>query len=113
MTVGQRIKQKRLELGMTQEELAEKMGYNGKSSVCMAETKGDNITTTKVEKFAKALGVSPMWLMFGEDVESESPENEAELIERAKKYYDLYTKASPEVQNAVELLLKTSQQNND
>ena len=113
MTVGERIKQRRLELGLTQEELAKRMGYNGRTSVCVAEQRGDNVTTTRVAKFAKALGVSPMWLMFGEDVESESPENEAELIERAKKYYDLYTKASPEVQNAVELLLKTSQQNND
>ena len=63
MTVGNRIKQRRLELGLTQTELAERMGYSGKSSVCAAETGGDNITTTKVRKFAKALGVSFRYLM--------------------------------------------------
>lgn len=68
MTVGQRIKQKRIELGWTQEQLARKMGYSGKSAVCMAETKGDNITTTKVEKFAKALGVTSRYLMGWEDI---------------------------------------------
>jgi transcriptional regulator with XRE-family HTH domain len=63
MTVGSRIKQRRLEMGLTQSELAEKMGYSGKTSVCMAEKGGDNITTTKVKKFAEALGVSFRYLM--------------------------------------------------
>lgn len=56
MTVGERIKKKREELGLSQSELAQKMGYAGKSSVCRAETYGNNITTDKVRKFAKALG---------------------------------------------------------
>lgn len=63
MTVGERIKLKRIELGMSQEELAAKMGYSGKSSVCKAETYGDSITTAKVTKFAKALGVTESYLM--------------------------------------------------
>ena len=117
MTVGERIKQRRLELGLTQEELAKRMGYNGRTSVCVAEQRGDNVTTTRVAKFAKALGVSQMWLMFGDEADEEAglydPDAETELIERAKKYYALYSKASPEVQNAVELLLKSSQQNQD
>ena len=57
-----------MELGMTQSELAEKMGYKGKTSVCAAETKGDNITTTKITKYAKALGVSIKYLMGYEDI---------------------------------------------
>lgn len=67
MTVGNRIKQCRLNLGMTQEELAAKMGYNGKSTISAAENCGDNITTTKVRKFADALGVSFRYLMGYED----------------------------------------------
>ena len=67
MTVGNRIKQCRLDLGMTQDELAAKMGYNGKSTVSAAENCGDNITTTKVRKFADALGVSFRYLMGYED----------------------------------------------
>lgn len=63
MQVGERIKKRRLELGLTQEELAKKMGYSGKSSVCKAETWGDEITTAKVHKFAKALDCSYEYLM--------------------------------------------------
>lgn len=63
MTVGNRIKKRREELGLTQEELAQIMGYRGKTSVCAAEKSGDNITTTKVHKFADALGVSFRYLM--------------------------------------------------
>lgn len=31
--IGQRIKQRRIELGMTQEELAHKMGYASKTTI--------------------------------------------------------------------------------
>lgn len=74
MTVGNRIKQCRLDLGMTQEELAIKMGYNGKSTVSAAENCGDNITTTKVKKFADALGVSFRYLMGYEDYPEDTPQ---------------------------------------
>lgn len=33
MTIGERIKKRRLELGMTQDELAKKLGYKSRSSV--------------------------------------------------------------------------------
>lgn len=77
MTVGERIKQKRIELGLTQEELAIKMGYKGKTSVCVAETKGDNVTTTKVMKFAKALGVSVQYLLGDLDEPQDTPKAQA------------------------------------
>lgn len=103
MTVGNRIKQRRIELGLTQTELAERMGYSGKTSVCAAENCGDNITTTKVKKFADALGVSSRYLMGYEDEERSAPDKATEL-------YELYSNASPEVQSAVELLLKSARQ---
>lgn len=63
MTVGERIKQRREELGLSQGELAKKMGYDNRQTVSKAERHGDNITTTKVMKYAKALDVSFEWLM--------------------------------------------------
>lgn len=88
MTVGNRIKQCRLNLGMTQEELAAKMGYNGKSTISAAENCGDNITTTKVRKFADALGVSFRYLMGYED---NIPEDtaQAKSIREFYKHNDL------------------------
>ena len=107
MTVGDRIRKRRQELGLTQEELAERLGYKGRTSVCVVETGGDNVTTTKVQKFASALGVSPSYLMGWEDIEIHPSEDEQRR--RAEELYLLYSKASPEVQKAVETILKSSQ----
>ena len=63
MTVGDRIRKRRIELDLSQEELAKRMGYSGKSTICKAETWGNEITTTKVKKFADALNVSFEYLM--------------------------------------------------
>ena len=110
MTVGERIRQRRLELGLTQDELAKLMGYNGRSGVCAAETKGDNITTTKVEKYAKALGVSSRYLMgYEEDIAINPEDSNSKTIKRAMELYKMYASADPEVQSAIELLLKTAQ----
>jgi transcriptional regulator with XRE-family HTH domain len=119
MTVGDRIRKRRLELGLTQDELAERLGYKGRTSVCVVETGGDNVTTTKVKKFAMVLGVSPAYLMGWEEEEgytNEVPVANIEFakghkadIEKAMELYTAYTKASPEVQSAVELILKSAQ----
>lgn len=61
--IGYRIKQKRLELGLTQMELASRMGYTSKAAICKVEKGDDNITTDRVRKFAKALGVTEAYLM--------------------------------------------------
>lgn len=118
MTVGQRIREKRIEQGLSQSELAAKMGYSGKTSVSMAENCGDNITTTKVEKFAKALGVSTKYLMFGDDDYFEHKLNideipldayEPEFVKRAIKFLQAYNQAIPEIQSAIDSLLKSDQ----
>ena len=116
MTVGQRIREKRIELGLSQTDLALRMGYSGKSSVCAAEICGDNITTTKVEKFAKALGVSVKYLMFGEDELPSSSNKDVSIdydtskIAEAINLYNVYEQASPEVRSAIDVLLRSAQQ---
>lgn len=63
MTVADRIKYRREELGFTQSELAQKAGYSDKTSVSKIENSGDNISMKKVRRIAKALSVSPSYLM--------------------------------------------------
>lgn len=118
MTVGDRIKNKRIELGLTQEELAQRMGYKGRTSVCVVETGEDNITLTKVKKFADALGVTPGHLMGWDAEDSEEVAVVAPIVpvdamekERAIKLFEMYSHADPDIQKAVDLLLKSSQQN--
>ena len=107
MTVGERIKKRRIELGLTQDELAERMGYKGKSSVSVAETRGDNVTTTKVKKFAKALDVSYNYLI-GDYDEDESFAN-TERLTKALKMYEAYENSTPDNRTMVDLALKAAQ----
>ena len=63
MTIGERIKNRRIQLGLTQTELAHKMGITSKTTICKAETTGFNPTMDRVREFADALNVSPAYLM--------------------------------------------------
>lgn len=99
MTVGERIKQIREELGISQEELAIKIGLKGKSSVCKIEKAGDNISTRSIKKYANALNVPPSKLM-GWDFEPEKKyiESGSALFndEEIKEYYEELEKSSME-----------------
>lgn len=77
MNVGERIKSKRLELGMSQDELAKKCGYKSRSSVNKIELARD-LPLNKVELFAKALDVTPAYLMGWEDMPQQSQNTDRE-----------------------------------
>lgn len=85
MTTGERIKAARIAAGMTQSELAEKVGVKF-SAIHKYETGLIvNLKRDTIGKLAKALGVKPSYLLcVGEEPETEevelSPE-EAELLE--------------------------------
>ena len=58
-----RIRQRREELGMSQEELAARMGYRSKSSITKIEKGVNDIPQNKIEDFAAALHTTPAWLL--------------------------------------------------
>lgn len=61
--IGDRIKARRLELNMTQTELALKVGYKDKSAIAKIEKGKIDVSQTNVVKFARALNTSPAYLM--------------------------------------------------
>lgn len=63
MGIGNRIKKRREELGMSQEELAKKVGYKSRSSVNKIEIDGRGLPQNKIVEFAKALETTPAYLM--------------------------------------------------
>ena len=73
--IGLKIKERRMELGLTQEELAAKMGYKSKSAINKIELGVNDVSQSKVVKLAEALHTTPAHLM-GWDKE---PENLADL----------------------------------
>lgn len=61
--IGIRIRERREALGLTQEELAAKMGYKDKSSIHRIEVGRADIPQSKVYAFARALDTTPGYLM--------------------------------------------------
>ncbi len=71
MTTGERIKQRRKELGMTQAELAKKTGYTDKSTIAVIESGKNNLRQSKIQAFADALDCDPLWLIGLDEQEPE------------------------------------------
>ena len=80
MELGDKIKKLRLELGMTQEELAEKVGYKSKSTINKIEKNVNDISFEKISILAKVLKCSPAYLMGWESEENTLPRKEENSI---------------------------------
>jgi len=98
----------------TQDELAQRMGYTDRSTIAKIESGKVDLSQSKIVEFAKVFGVDPGELMGWETEDGVldyvdhsylvSPEN-SEEVNKAIELYEQYSKASPEVRSAVELLL--------
>ena len=70
--IGKHIANRRMELGMTQEELAKRMGYKSKTSINKIEKGINDIPQTKIVKFAEILRTTPAYLMGWEKTEKKN-----------------------------------------
>ena len=61
--IGENIRRLREKCGLSQEELAIRMGYKSKSTINKIEQGVNDIPQNKIEKFAAVLGTSPSVLM--------------------------------------------------
>lgn len=69
MGIGERIRTKREELGISQEELAKKIGYKSRSSINKIEKDGRGLPQSKILLIAKALDTTPGYLLGWDDNE--------------------------------------------
>jgi toxin-antitoxin system, antitoxin component, xre family len=74
MTLGEKVKLKREELNLSQEELAEKMNYKSKTSIHKIEVGITDLPLSKVKELAAVLKTTPAYLM-GWEEEKEEKEN--------------------------------------
>lgn len=74
--IYQRIRQRRLELGLSQDELAKKLGYKSRSSINKIESGENDIPQSKISAFAKALNTTSSFLMGWDD----NPEDQLAII---------------------------------
>lgn len=70
-SINDRIRKRREELGITQDELARRMGYKSRSSINKIEKNMADIPQSKIESFASALDTTCAYLM-GIDTATES-----------------------------------------
>lgn len=70
MNIGKKIKQRREELGLSQQELADRMGYKTRNAIHNFEQK-ENMKLSLVSKFASALSCTPAELLGWENEFSE------------------------------------------
>lgn len=65
MSVGANIKKRRFELRMSQQELADAMGYKTRSTIAKIESGENDITQKKLQKFAEVLDTTVEALVTG------------------------------------------------
>lgn len=75
MTLGEKVKLKREELNLSQEELAEKMNYKSKTSIHKIEVGITDLPLSKVKELAAVLKTTPAYLMGWEEDKSQEKEN--------------------------------------
>lgn len=69
MTIGQRIKERREELDITQDELAKRLGYKSRSSINKIELDIYNLKQSKIKAIADALQTTPGYIMGWNDTD--------------------------------------------
>lgn len=102
MTKGERIKFKREQLNIGQTELANQIGISKQTLYKYENDIVTNIPSDVIEKLSFRLGCEPAYIM-GWDSDNTQTE-----VDKAIELYEKYKNSIPEVQAAVEALLKSS-----
>ena len=68
---GENLRKLRIAKGITQDELAKKLGYTNRSSINKIEVGGRDMPRSKIELAAKILGVSPLELFKNSPIDDE------------------------------------------
>lgn len=93
MTIYDRIKMLRETQGLSQQELATRLGYKSRSAINKIELGLRDISQSKVEAFAKALNTTPAYLMGWEDKVSSYSDDELD-----QKIIEVFNRLSEEKQ---------------
>lgn len=101
--IGKRIREKRELAGITQEELAEKLGYKNKSTIAKIENGTNDIVQSKVIEFAGALNTTPSYLMGWEDKPQEQFQINKEEQEHLHRYRSIDKKGKHTVDTVLEM----------
>ena len=88
MSIGQRIKSRREELGMSQEDLAHRIGYKSKSSINKIELDIQQLRQSKIKQIADALETTTDYIMGWSERKNDEPK-EKDVYELVQLYSKL------------------------
>ena len=108
-TIGERIKERREQLQLSQEELALKLGYKSRSTINKIEMDSRNLKQSKIKAIADALETTPSYIMGWEDPVVE--EKEKDSPPDFSFYYDLSEESQAKLKEFAQFLL--AQQNKE
>lgn len=122
--IGERIRARREELGLTQQELADRMGYSSRTTINKIEAGVNDISQSKVVAFAKALDTTVAYLMEWEEEEEQKAyylnDETAEIAQQVyddpdlRMLFDASRSARPEdIRLAADLLRRLKETNPD
>lgn len=100
--IGKLIRNRRMQLNLSQQQLADLMGYQSRSTIAKIEKGENDIPRSKIETFAKVLSTTPEYLMGWVDDPNDYEEiandegysipddfyPELDQEDRLKKYYE-------------------------
>ncbi len=72
MKIGDRIKYRREQLGLSQDELARRLGYKSRSSVNKIEKDASGLPQTKIAAIANVLQTTPAYIMGWEEMQQKN-----------------------------------------
>lgn len=84
--IGKKVRARREELGLTQKELADRMGYKSKSTINKIEMDINDVNQSTLSRLAFALGVDELYFI----------NNENQSSQRLLAYYQKMMKMSPD-----------------
>ena len=97
LSIGDRIRIRREELEMSQDELAKRLGYKSRSSITKIEKDGRELPQKKIADIARALQTTPAYIMGWEEEEKKNA---------LQVDITLRMRSNPKFMDAVNLLFK-------
>lgn len=99
MTIGERIRRRREALGMSQEELAHRIGYKSKSSINKIELDVQQLRQSKIKQIADALETTTDYVMGWEDNTEDVPYKDTPSAPSTPEILTLYNSLDSEDQS--------------
>lgn len=111
MKIGDRIKNRREALNLSQDELAKRLGYKSRSSINKIERDASGLPQSKIIQIANALQTTPAYIMGWEEVQKNN-DVLADIIIRMRTDIEFFEVVSqlnnldPEKLSGIKILLK-------